>query len=100
MLKNSQRRDEILKILKQASQPVPDTNIYPVELDIALIHGKLHCRIICKEHQASWLADVFTEHLTEIVKHCLSQDNYTYTPSDFPEADLTQQELDIILDAI
>ena len=71
-----------------------------MELDIALIHGKLHCRIICKEHQASWLADVFTEHLTEIVKHCLSQDNYTYTPSDFPEADLTQQELDMILDAI
>ena len=27
MLKNSQRRDEILKILKQASQPVPGTDL-------------------------------------------------------------------------
>ena len=31
---------------------------------------------------------------------CIRDSNYTYTPSDFPEADLTQQELDIILDAI
>ena len=91
---------KLVSVFPDNALTAPDTNIYPVELDIALIHGKLHCRIICKEHQASWLADVFTEHLTEIVKHCLSQDNYTYTPSDFPEADLTQQELDIILDAI
>ena len=27
MLKNSQRRDEILKILKQAGQPVPGTDL-------------------------------------------------------------------------
>lgn len=91
---------KLVSVFPDNALTAPDTNIYPVELDIALIHGTLHCRIICKEYQASWLADVFKEHLTEIVKHCLAQDNYTYTPSDFSEADLTQQELDMILDTL
>ncbi len=91
---------KLVSIFPDNELTVPDINVYPVELDIALINGELHCRIICKEHNASYLANLFTKHLKKIIKHCLIQNSYSYTPSDFPEADLTQQELDVILNEI
>ena len=91
---------KLVSIFPDNELTVPDINVYPVELDIALINGELHCRIICKEHNASYLANLFTKHLKKIIKHCLIQNSYSYTPSDFPEADLTLQELDVILNEI
>jgi amino acid adenylation domain-containing protein/non-ribosomal peptide synthase protein (TIGR01720 family) len=43
------------------------------------------------------LATMFVEELQSLIEHCLKSDRSFYTPSDFPEADLNQQELDELL---
>jgi microcystin synthetase protein McyA len=43
------------------------------------------------------LAQRHLEALRALIAHCLSPEAGGYTPSDFPEADLTQVELDRVL---
>ena len=43
------------------------------------------------------LANDFIETLRSIVDHCLNLEERGYTPSDFPEADLDQSELDDLI---
>lgn len=43
------------------------------------------------------LARQYLEALQELIAHCMSPDAGGYTPSDFPEADLSQDELDKLL---
>lgn len=56
---------------------------------------KLHQRATI-EH----LANSFIESLTAIISHCLSLETFGYTPTDFPDADLTQAELDELLESL
>ena len=56
-----------------------------------------------KLHQAATierLASSFIEALTTIISHCLSRDAFGYTPTDFPDADLTQEELDSLVESL
>jgi non-ribosomal peptide synthase protein (TIGR01720 family) len=46
------------------------------------------------------LAQDFVAALESIVAHCLAPEAGGFTPSDFPEASLSQQELDKFLTAI
>ena len=39
----------------------------------------------------------FEKHLKNIIEHCIQMDNVEYTPSDFPEADLSQDDLDSLM---
>jgi len=43
------------------------------------------------------LAKAFNDHLKSIIKYCLAATAGEYTPSDFPEAGLNQEELDNLL---
>jgi amino acid adenylation domain-containing protein/non-ribosomal peptide synthase protein (TIGR01720 family) len=43
------------------------------------------------------LADSFISALRLLIQHCQSRETASYTPSDFPEADLSQEELDTLL---
>ncbi len=43
------------------------------------------------------LSEAYLDALREFVAHCLSPDTGGYTPSDFPEADLSQDDLDDLL---
>ena len=43
------------------------------------------------------LAESFIEALRRLIAHCQSQEAGGYTPSDFPEAELSQTELDKLL---
>ncbi|BAY50183.1 amino acid adenylation (plasmid) [Scytonema sp. HK-05] len=43
------------------------------------------------------LAIMFVEELQSLIAHCLKSDVGGYTPSDFPEADFNQEELDELL---
>ena len=54
--------------------------------------GKMmdHSRIVA-------LADSFTDELEDIIQHCSSGEHFGYTPSDFPMAQLSQQQLDELL---
>ncbi len=42
----------------------------------------------------------FAEALRALLAHCLSPEAGGYTPSDFPDANLTQEELDIVLETL
>jgi amino acid adenylation domain-containing protein/non-ribosomal peptide synthase protein (TIGR01720 family) len=46
------------------------------------------------------LMDDFYTSLRDIVNHCLNVENIKYTPSDFPDAELNQDDLDSLLDNI
>jgi len=43
------------------------------------------------------LADDFIKTLQSLINHCVSLEQRGYTPSDFPEADLDQAELDDLI---
>jgi len=44
--------------------------------------------------------DKYLATIRSIIKYCLDQKGETFTPSDFPEADLSQEDLDHLLDQI
>jgi amino acid adenylation domain-containing protein/non-ribosomal peptide synthase protein (TIGR01720 family) len=46
------------------------------------------------------LARAYLEHLEQIIQHCQDPDSGGYTPSDFPEMDFGQAELDDFLDSL
>ncbi|HEY9830739.1 MAG TPA: amino acid adenylation domain-containing protein [Stenomitos sp.] len=56
---------------------------------------KLHTRATVER-----LANSFIESLTAIIDHCLSPEAGGYTPTDFPDADLTQAELDELVESL
>jgi non-ribosomal peptide synthase protein (TIGR01720 family) len=73
-------------------------------LDVAatVINGKFHLFWTYSQnlHEHSTierLAHKYLKALRAIVSHCTSADAGGYTPSDFPEAGLNQQELDALL---
>ena len=43
------------------------------------------------------LAENFLNNLRQLINHCLSAETGGYTPSDFPQMDFSQDELDELL---
>lgn len=75
---------------------------YQIEINTHIIDGKLitnwnFTKALYKENTAKILADTFINHLNNIIAHCIDKDNVSYTPSDFPEVDLNQDDLDNLL---
>ena len=46
------------------------------------------------------LIDLFENELRQVIEHCSSRETSEYSPSDFPEADLSQDDLDNLLNQI
>ena len=46
------------------------------------------------------LSDVFYGNLQNLVRHCTSSNGNAYSPSDFPDAEVNQEELDKFLDLL
>ncbi|MEA5627146.1 non-ribosomal peptide synthetase [Nostoc sp. UHCC 0251] len=73
-----------------------------LEIDSFVMDGKLqlnwtysssfHCR-----HTIERLAQMFIKTLESLIYHCVDVEVGSYTPSDFPEAGLNQQELELLL---
>jgi non-ribosomal peptide synthase protein (TIGR01720 family) len=78
---------------------------YPVEINAAIEAGRLGFELIYSEtcHRRESI-DAFSRHLLDaldlLVGHCLSPAAGGYTPSDFPDAEMSQEELDHFLDGI
>ena len=75
---------------------------YLLEINAFVFRGKLSVKWTYSKniHNSSTigkLADQYIEWLQAIIDHCSSTKNRGFTPSDFPDADLEQQELDDIL---
>jgi len=70
-----------------------------------VLNGKLSCKWSYPSHlitplQISQLQNQFKEVLYNIIIHCTEQQETIFTPSDFPEADLSQDDLNNLLDVL
>ena len=75
---------------------------YAIELIAYIQSGKLHTDWIYNEkihNQATVqkIAGEYLEDLQAIISHCVERSQQTYTPSDFPDLDLDQDELDALI---
>ncbi|WP_414753961.1 amino acid adenylation domain-containing protein [Anabaena sp. CCY 9910] len=80
-------------------QSISGDRTHLLEVNALVVSGKLQLNWTYSQniHQTSTieaLAAGFINALTEIIHHCQSTDVGGYTPSDFPEAELTQEYLD------
>jgi len=78
---------------------------YPIEINSSVLNGKLSCKWSYPSHlitplQISQLQNQFKEVLYNIIIHCTEQQETIFTPSDFPEADLSQDDLNNLLDVL
>ena len=76
-----------------------------LEIDGLIINGRLqldwrYSKNIHRQSTVETLANHYLQALEAIIAHCLSHDAGGYSPSDFPEADLSQDELDDLLSSI
>jgi non-ribosomal peptide synthase protein (TIGR01720 family) len=82
-----------------------EVNQYLIEISAITIADQLHLnwtysKAAYQQKSIEQLAKEFMETLKEIIDHCRAVEVGRYTPSDFPEANLTQQELDALLEEI
>ncbi|TBN04429.1 hypothetical protein EYD45_07370 [Hyunsoonleella flava] len=75
---------------------------YEIEINAYITDGKLianwsFAKTLYKESTAIMLANTFISYLNSIIQHCLSKEGVSYTPSDFSEVDLDQDDLDNLL---
>jgi non-ribosomal peptide synthase protein (TIGR01720 family) len=93
---------------KESSEPVRSAQgarRYLLELNGLVIGGQLrlewtYSQSFHREHTIEHLAQRFTAALRALIAHCQSHEASGYTPSDFPEANLSQEELDTLTAAI
>ncbi len=75
------------------------------EINIGIFEGELSVNwayakaAFARKTMESLLKD-YLEAIRQIMAHCLQQEEETFTPSDFPEADLSQDDLDNLMDQI
>ncbi|HYC91741.1 MAG TPA: condensation domain-containing protein, partial [Thermoanaerobaculia bacterium] len=87
-----------------AQQNPLETRPYLVDVSVAVTGGALHVnwhysRNVHQRAAIEAAADRTIEALGQLIFHCVAEDAGGYTPSDFPEADLSQNDLDEILAA-
>jgi non-ribosomal peptide synthase protein (TIGR01720 family) len=98
----------ILGLAKESSgSPVSSkgNHSHLLEINGLVADGKLQLSWAynTKVHQTATverLANSFIESLTAIISHCLSSEAGGYTLTDFPDADLTQAELDELVESL
>jgi len=76
---------------------------YLFDINVMVVRGQLHVHWGYHEgcHQRGTiqtLADTFAMHLRELIEHCQQAGAGGYTPSDFQEVEISQSELDALLD--
>jgi amino acid adenylation domain-containing protein/non-ribosomal peptide synthase protein (TIGR01720 family) len=75
-----------------------------LEIEAAEVDGRMrltiaHSADVHRPETIERLGAAFVAELRELIGHALTRDSGAYSPSDFPEADLTQDELDDIVSA-
>lgn len=87
--------------LRAPNQPRP----YVLELDVLISQGQLiarwtHCPNVLPPNTMAILAKSWGQHLVELTDYCLSDHTIHYSPTDFPDVNLTQESLDNVLKEI
>ncbi|WP_394748813.1 condensation domain-containing protein [Spongiimicrobium salis] len=89
-------------ILEGVHHPMSERN-YVLEINCYITNGQLHMRwgystFIHHTETIEHLIQKFNEAVDEIIEHCDTQEEGKYTPSDFPEVELNQDDLDNLLE--
>jgi non-ribosomal peptide synthase protein (TIGR01720 family) len=75
---------------------------YLLEVNAAIQGGRLHAgwtysERVHRPETVQALATHWLASLRELIAHCRAPEEAVYTPSDFPEAELSQDELDDLI---
>ncbi len=76
---------------------------YALEVNAMVVGGRLRVEWTCRSsselgHRTDHLASAYIQHLGALVDHCLNPAAGGFTPSDFAQAGLDQDELDSLLE--
>ena len=87
------------------SQSLDDQRTCPLEINGLIVNGRMRidCAYSENVHQRTAIEKLgayFGECLRELIIHCQSPTAFGYTPSDFPDSRLTQEELDRVLERL
>jgi len=88
--------------ISEGSRHPSSERSYSIEINSFIIDGKLSLRWsytnkLYKVSTIEKLADKFGETIKEIIRYCQNKESGEYTPSDFPEANISQEDLDNLL---
>jgi non-ribosomal peptide synthase protein (TIGR01720 family) len=85
-------------------EPARTTTVFPhpLQLHCTVTQGclEMHWTFDPREHHGSAvqkLSAVFCDNLQNLIRHCQASEGGAYSPSDFPEAEVSQEELDRFL---
>ena len=81
-----------------AASPEAD-RVFSLEINCAIVNGCLqltwnYSRNLHHNETIEWLASTYVESLQRLINHCRLPESTGFTPSDFPDANLSQAELD------
>jgi non-ribosomal peptide synthase protein (TIGR01720 family) len=95
----------LFKLTNEAWEPnrgLPESGKHLLKIEASIAEGQLQLSWIYnpnvyRQSTIERLAHDFMDALEILIAHCQSPEAGGYTPSDFPEADLSQQELDALM---
>ena len=90
------------KFLQSPTRDSRSERNYVIEINSQIINNNLlvnwsFTKDMYKEETAKMVADKFIQNLKTTIEYCTTQNDISYTPSDFPEANLNQDDLDNLL---
>lgn len=93
----------IVDAAEESSRSMLNERSHPIEVNASIQDGCLCVRWTYSSqlHRVTTIQQVasqFVNRLMELVEHCLSPGSGGFTPSDFPDVELTQDELDELLE--
>jgi non-ribosomal peptide synthase protein (TIGR01720 family) len=76
-----------------------------LEINAYILEGRLNFQFSYSEtfHKPETIENligIFEGKLSQLIEHCSSREAIDYSPSDFPEADLSQDDFDTLLNQI
>ena len=90
------------ELVESAPSSLPGNRRYPIEIDSGVRENRLqlewrYSEAAYRRTTIEKLAKDFVDNLRSLAAHCQSAEAGTYTPSDFPKANLSQKDLDRFL---
>lgn len=103
--KTNKMKNEDETSFEYLEYPTRDANSernYEIEINAQIINDNLIMKLsftkdLYKDDTAQKITDTFFQNILDLIDFCLKQDDVSYTPSDFSEVDLNQDDLDNLL---
>jgi non-ribosomal peptide synthase protein (TIGR01720 family) len=97
-----------IRLAKESSGPTQsakEQRSHLLDFEARVAGGQLqasltYSRSLHRRETIGRLADAFIEELRALINHCQSAQEISYSPSDFPDAELNQQELDVLITSL